>query len=367
MLYYVPLEYLDERYTISMDKLLRKAFEINGIDYRVIEGKNLSNKIESGAFLDFAGTNYFKSSQIQKIAQLFFEGKVKNGDIFLFSDLWFPGIDALPYMAKLGGVDIKIVGCLHAGSWTPSDFVAQSLREYCKYIERGWFEFFDQIYVGSFFHKKEIIDNLTGKDERKESIDKKIIVTRLPYDYDYVRSFHNGNEKQRKVIFPHRFHWEKGADRFLEMAICVNKKMPDIDFVITSGRSGEIPLFDRKDIEIKYFEVKKILGEKLHYKSGLKKDDYYRELNSASVLWSGAIQENFGYSVLEACTLGVCPVLPNRVVYPEIYPKEYLYDEFLQSCNMVIDFIRKPRKVKQNFIKLCNGTQNIIDQIRRII
>src|SRR5690349_14080955 len=122
MIYYLPLELLDERYTISFDRLLVAELRKRGLEFHRIYGDTLSERIVEGAFLDFAGTNYFKTSQMQQVARLFFERKVNSGDIFFFSDIWFPGIDCIPYMSRLSGLDVKVVGIQHAGSWTPSDF-----------------------------------------------------------------------------------------------------------------------------------------------------------------------------------------------------------------------------------------------------
>jgi len=54
---------------------------------------------------------------------------------------------------------------------------------------------------------------------------------------------------------------------------------------------------------------------------------------------SFALQENFGYSIAEAVYLGCVPILPNRLVYPELYIEEYLYNTFDEACNMVSEII----------------------------
>lgn len=368
MLYYVPLEYLEERYTISMDNMLQNAFNKAQIPFKTIAGKQLSGNIKSGAFLDFSGTIHFKSTQIQQIAKLFFNNQVKDGDVFFFSDLWFPGIDALPYMSRFNNIQIKIVGYQYAGSWTPSDFVALYLKDYCKYIEHGWLEFIDQVYLCSNFQRKELINNLlpTSQQDHK-NISKRLIATRLPFDYNSVRYFYDPSQKKRKIIFPHRFHWEKGADVFLDMIQHISREDKNVVFVITSGRKGSRPLADKKEIDEKYQKTKRLLGNRLLYKSGLSKTDFYKELNTASVIWSGALQENFGYSVLEACTLGVTPVLPNRVVYKEFYPKRYLYKNSLEAYKKILYYLDNPNPVPQNIIKKIDGTNTMMKYLKSLL
>lgn len=365
MLYYVPLEILDERYTASMDSLLRREFQRVGLKYTVTEGQVLSEKIEDGAFLDFAGTNYFKASQLQNIASLFFHKKVQNGDVFFFSDLWFPGIDMIPYMSQLSGIDTKVVGILHAGSWTPTDFVSLHLRDYCQFIEVGWFSFFDEVYVGSSHHKDEIITGLyeTLFDDMPSEIGNSIQITGLPFDYNYVKQFCTEEPKRRQVVYPHRFHWEKGADTFLKMVEHVAAQDDTVQFVITSGRSGDTPLADQQEILSKYVELKGRLGPRLTYKSGLSKPEFYSVLNESAVVWSSAHQENFGYSILEACTLGVTPVLVNRASYCEFYPQEYRYTHLDDGFDMVLERLNCPKPLEPEYTRQFDGTSRIVKHV----
>ena len=60
---------------------------------------------------------------------------------------------------------------------------------------------------------------------------------------------------------------------------------------------------------------------------------------NSKVVVSYALQENFGFGIAEAVYLGCSPVLPNKLVYPELYNKEYLYDSFEQSVDMVCNAI----------------------------
>ena len=78
------------------------------------------------------------------------------------------------------------------------------------------------------------------------------------------------------------------------------------------------------------------------------KQEYYELLAKSKVVVSFALQENFGFSVAEAVYLGCVPVLPNRLVYPEFYPKKYLYNTFDEACKMVNDNIYGDNNIIEN-------------------
>jgi hypothetical protein len=121
MIYYLPLEHIERRYTALLDKQLMREFRKQKKAFIKIDGELLTTKIETGAFLDSEGTNYYKFSQLQKVCRLFKEGKIKQDDTFFVSDLWFPGIESIKYMAYFRGIRVNIKGLLHAGSFTETD------------------------------------------------------------------------------------------------------------------------------------------------------------------------------------------------------------------------------------------------------
>ena len=56
--------------------------------------------------------------------------------------------------------------------------------------------------------------------------------------------------------------------------------------------------------------------------------EYLRQLARGSIVVSTALQENFGIAVMEAVHAGCIPLLPRRLVYPELIPPE-LHDRCL--------------------------------------
>ena len=70
------------------------------------------------------------------------------------------------------------------------------------------------------------------------------------------------------------------------------------------------------------------LGERLvHCGFAAEMDEYARLLRAGTIVVSTALHEFFGMAILEAVRAGCRPLLPARLVYPELFPAEYLYGE----------------------------------------
>ena len=68
------------------------------------------------------------------------------------------------------------------------------------------------------------------------------------------------------------------------------------------------------------------LGERLvHCDEPASREEYAALLASADVAVSTAENEFFGLAMIEACYAGCTPLVPDRLAYPELYPREYRY------------------------------------------
>ena len=314
MLYWIPLEKLDKRYTILTRKWFKESLDKNNIEYEVIEGTPLDNKINVGSFLDAFSTIHYKSTQVQKVAQLFQYNIIKDGDIFFVDDIWMPGIEGIKYMAGIAGINIKMYGVYHAGSNIASDDIAVKLgsgvNSWTKHYERSLFNMFDKVFVGSKFHK----NNINMYHSKKFG---NIVATGIGFNADYIKNqvkkLKTWDEKENIVLFPHRNHPEKKPKLFDKLQKEVNKKYPEIKFIKT---------FDHN----------------------LSKTELYELMNKSKVMFSAALQENFGYATLESATFGCNLLLPNKVVYPEFYPNSCLYksENIKELSARIIEMINTP-------------------------
>jgi len=300
---YVPLEHIPGRYTVHMDRDITKHLQDKNIPYVKIypEAAGVAGPLPEGCFLNAAYTSKFKSMQMAMIAGMYERGEVEDGDTFFFSDIWFPGVESIAYMNYFHKVDAKITGVIHAGSFTDTDFV-RDMERWAKNFEDIIFDISDKIYCASEFIKQDIIK------KRYVSPDK-LVVTGLPVDHTGLDLI-DTSYKEPIVIFNGRLCDEKQPWLFDELEKQVTERLsdtfPNIRFIKTQTEN-------------------------------LSKEDYYGLLGQSKVVVSYALQENFGFGIAEAAYLGCTPVLPNRLVYPELYDKKHLFDRFEQSVYMVCE------------------------------
>lgn len=333
-LYYIPIEPLEERYTEQWYREFPTHFRRHFNEVVVIEGETLTSTIVTGAFLDLNSTMYYKASQVQRLAKLFFEQKIKANDIFFIADLEFPGIEALRYMADLQGIKIIITGFLHAASYTIEDYFEKA-APYGQHFERGWIRMCDIVFVGSEYHRSAVIIR------RQLQPPYRIIVSGNPLNISEVlEQAHSGSPhdryKDKTIIFSNRFDTEKRPNLFLDAATILKAKYPDWKFLITTSSKS---LRSNSKGLLEYARVLEKNGV-VEIKEGLSKTQYYQELLKAAIFVSTTIEENFGYCTLEAMILGTIPVVPNKFSHPEIVKASgVLYDNFdnmLESIEKII-------------------------------
>ena len=336
--YLVPIEPIDTRYTRQWYDLLPAQLSKLGVDVVTIDGQEVPPRPTPGAFLDFAATNIYKSSQLMKIADLFAEGKVKNGDYFLYTDAWNPSVIQLKYMAELLGIKIKIGGLWHAGSYDPQDFLGRLIGDalWVRNSESAMFHCYDHNFFATEFHLKMFINELFDEDDIdkwKEYYPGTLIVG-WPMEYltDILAPFAN-IEKKNKIIFPHRIAPEKQLEIFKDLA----NEMPEYEWFIAQEHS-------------------------------LTKDEYHTHLAESKIAFSANLQETLGISMYEAALVGTLPLVPNRLSYGEMwdengrYPTEWTkdWDNYIKYKPLLVNKIKNIMENCVNFQNLVKSTANTV-------
>lgn len=287
--YLVELEPVETRYTAQWKEHLPKQMIDAGLDVEVITGPaDAPQDTTPGAFLNFSGTNYWKSEQLKTISQMFADGTVQNGDYFLYTDAWNPTVLQLKYMSELLGVDIKIGGMWHAGSYDPADFLGRLIGDapWCRLAEESMYNVFDHNFFATQFHIDMFLESFPNVDQSK--------IHRVGWPMEYMepllREYDIPANKMDIVLFPHRVAPEKQVDIFKDLG----KEFTDVEFVVAQEQN-------------------------------LTKDEYHTMLSRSKIVFSANQQETLGISCFEGAVVGATPMVPDRLSYIEMYDEVFKY------------------------------------------
>lgn len=301
---HVPIEAYPTRYTADWIQQFESAFKVTNTDFLTVLGDQVASTIEQGSVLDACGTHIYKFSQLNKLMTMIKAKQITENDIIFFSDLWFPGIESLFYVRNITGIDFKIAGIFHAGTWDPHDFTSRSgMRGWGQSLEESWLKGIDMIFVATQWHKDLIVINSEDFDESK------IFVTGIPFysenlQHTYFQDCTVQIVKENIVVFPHRLEIEKHPEKFDRLA----KKYPQWTFVKT-------------------MDVTK------------SREEYFKLLARSKVMISYAEQETFGYSTVESMALGNFVIVPNQLSYRETVPEGYRYNNEKEIPEMLEKFM----------------------------
>ena len=294
----VDLEAVSTRYTgewkIHIPSLLKKA----GHNVQVIAGpEDIPSATTPGAFLNFGGTNIYKSAQVEQISRLFCNGSICANDHFIFTDAWHPGIINLKYMAGLLGIPVTIHALWHAGSYDPQDFLGRLIGDapWVRHAEQSFFHAIDHNYFATDFHIDLFAESFseTVDDEWKMTMIEqgKIVRTGWPMEYmNNTLTTYKNMPKRDLILFPHRIAPEKQVEIFRDL----KEHLPQYEFVVCQDQQ-------------------------------LTKNEYHNLLGEAKIVFSANLQETLGISCYEGAVVDAIPMVPDRLSYTEMYYDGFKY------------------------------------------
>ena len=273
-IFIVDIEAVDTRYTKQWkDYLPKQLRHATNKDVVVISGGDTPQATTPGAFLNFGGTNVYKSKQLETIGEMFCKGEIKDGDYFLYTDAWNPTVIQLKYMAELLGVNIRIGGLWHAGSYDPHDFLGRLIgdKPWVRLAEKSMYHVYDHNFFATDFHIEMFVRTLFGYDNPwiEDDIEEVLSgehprVKRVGWPMEYLHNSlqqYKGMPKRDLILFPHRIAPEKQVEIFRDL----KEQLPQYEFVVCQDQQ-------------------------------LTKNEYHNLLGEAKIVFSANLQETLGIS-----------------------------------------------------------------------
>ena len=173
----------------------------------------------------------------------------------------------------------------------------------------------------------------------REEVKKKSRVCYFPLNLPEALSNGHSEEVPKRaevhIVWPHRWEHDKDPEAFFRVIFKLLEEELQFKVSVIGQTYGQLP------------EIFAEAREKLEGRIGTwgfkaDKEEFYSALSECNVVVSTAQHETYGVAMLEAAALGCYPLVPRRLVYPELYPEECIYNTDQQLFKRLRNFCRKP-------------------------
>ena len=219
----------------------------------------------------------------------FYNMKIDQKNDFLFlSDLSFPGF----FCNMLYHKPIKnAYAYCHATSLNYLDYF-EPVRDSKWLVETGHSKLFKKIFIGSYYHYAKLT---SMEDDNNDWINTKVVGLPIP---------------------PYPIFKEEKIYDIISVARKNNQK---IDNSIEDKVEKDFGKIVRKEVN--------------------SWEEYYKFLSQAKILLITSKEDTFNYSIMEAVMNGTVVLAPNRLAFPELLPREYLYDNYTELKTEIEDVL----------------------------
>jgi glycosyltransferase involved in cell wall biosynthesis len=167
--------------------------------------------------------------------------------------------------------------------------------------------------------------------------------------FDDHKTSHEGNPL---IVWNHRWEYDKNPELFFKVLSHIKNDGLDYELVVLGENFSQSPTV--------FEQSKESLRDNIVHWGYVESFEEYAEwLWKADILPVTSNQEFFGASFMEAIYCDTWPILPNRLTYPELIPREYHSDNLYDNED---DLYEKTSQAIKNSKNLRKDTLSNIAQ-----
>lgn len=135
---------------------------------------------------------------------------------------------------------------------------------------------------------------------------------------DRFCAFRESPKRKNRIVWNHRWEWDKRPEHFLHALIALHKRGLDFELAMLGSGGGRQPE--------QYAEERKLLSDHIVHWGEADTATYTDFMRTADIGVSVALHDFQGLAMLELAQAGATVVLPRRVAYPEVLPGACFYE-----------------------------------------
>jgi len=197
----------------------------------------------------------------------------------------------------------------------------------------------DEVWFNSRWHRDDFVAALSDFLDRCPSEQRALWsrlgegfgrVEPLGLDLHSIEQHPQKREGELVILWNHRWEFDKAPERFYNALCRLEENGAAFQLVVCGERFPEEP-------EAFGLIRERFSSRLLHFGWVESRADYESLLCRCDVVVSTAIHEFFGLSVVEAAYAGCHPLLPRRLSYPELFPRDEPGPFFYESEDELVD------------------------------
>lgn len=292
-------------------------------DIKIVDGTTISH--ESALFAD----TYYKSIQLKVLMNMVETGKIRDGDVFIFTNAWNYIAVPLCYFRDEYKLNITMIGVWGDSLYNQFSPMWQRFKGASKTFGRQFEYALFNAYDYNCFLSENEIDLFEGKYGRVANSNS-IRVTGYPFEY-LSRVKKVDIERENFILFPYKVTNDMQVNAFRGL----EGELSSLNFIYT-------------------------------YDTHSSRTAYRNLLQQSKLMFCSQVAETNPVLLWEGMCNGVVPMVPSRLMYYQVFPKEYQYPSLLTKArhNKYLYLMRSRAQLADLFIDRVGRYDEIAEKMK---